>query len=525
VTHGTGVYDVTDFVQYHPGAHFLIMANGGALESWWALYNVHRAKPEIHGILTKYRIGTLRKEDRISYDDIDKDDVFAAEPERHPDLVVYSPKPLDAGTPKRLLAKSYLTPANVFYVRNHMPVPEIDPSEKDDHELTISIPGELCRDGIVTNAVSEPNEATEYCKAFGYKGPVVEQTFTLGGLRDTFKRRSVVAALFCTGFRETDIDGATGEKVTVKGKGKADKVEEASWQIGNSEWTGVRVRDVLLKMGLDEEKLFASHGDALKHPNGRPKRWYAELHGLDGFQLCVPLEVLVLIDRESLFAELQNGEPLLPDHGFPLRLIVPGFAASRSMKFIDSITIQEMESVSPWHTRMYRLFNEDVDGDGFTGITDVPKVSDEEALWHAPACLEGPINSVFMTWEKCPDGDILLKGVALGGGGKRVIKVEVSVCGEKWILADILDSIGAGWDEQVDHAKTHPEVNGYHRNWAWMGWQCKFPKSALKRKDGVVTFSCRAKNDCYDNQPPELDSVWNMRGYLVNSYDKLRVKL
>lgn len=536
VTHGDGVFDVTDFVKYHPGAHFLLMANGGALENWWQIYNVHRAKPEITGILEKYRIGTLRKEDRVTYEEIDADTPFATEPERHPELVTYAKLPLDAGTPKRILAQYYLTPPETFYVRNHMPTPEIDASEADDHEVTISIPGELLKDGTVTNSTSEKAEETPYCKAFGYDGPVVEQTFTLGELRSKFKKATVTATLFCTGFRETDIQGATGEAVSVKGKPHV--IEEPSLQVGNGRWTGVRMRDVLLSMGLDEEKLFAQDSDVLRHSNGSAKRWYAELHGLDGFQLCVPLEVLVRIDRDVLLAELQNGKPLLPDHGFPLRLLVPGFAASRSMKYIDSIQITAMESVSPWHTRMYRLFNEDVDGDGISGITDVPMVTDEEALWHAPACLEGPINSFFFTWSKCPDGDILLRGAALGGGGNRICKVQVSCCGKNWTNAHILDSKvsaeelaqgGGNWGDIVDvksKAVSHPEKHGYHRNWAWMGFEMKFPKSKIvKNKDGTVTFSCRATNDCYASQPPDIEEVWNMRGYLVNSYDKLTVKL
>lgn len=528
VTHGDGVFDVTDFVQYHPGAHYLILANGGALENWWQIYNVHRAKPEITRILEKYRIGTLREEDRVSYEEIDEDNPFAADPERHPELVVYQPYPLDAGTPKRVLAAHYYTPPELFYVRNHMPVPEVEPSEKDAHEIFISIPGELCKEGTVTNSVSEPTEATEFQKAFGYEGPIVEQTFTLRELRETFKKTTVDAALFCTGFRETDIEGACGEKVAVKGKPQT--MEEPSLQIGNGMWTGVRMRDVLLKMGLDEEKLFAQQSDVLKDPSGRAKRWYAELHGLDGFQLCVPLEVLVRIDRDCVLAEHQNGKPLLPDHGFPLRLIVPGFAASRSMKFIDSITIQDMESVSPWHTRMYRLFNEDTDGDGQVGITDVPMVTDEEALWHAPACLEGPINSVFFTWTKCEDGDIMLRGAALGGGGRRICKVQLSCDGNHWTNAEILDTHtklhkGGDWGNPADYKKTHPEMFGFHRNWSWFGWQCKFPKSKFVEKGGKVTFSVKATNDCYDSQPPEISSVWNMRGYLVNSYDKITVKL
>lgn len=53
-------------------------------------------------------------------------DPYANEPERHPALVVRTAKPFNAETPGALLAGSPLTPVDLFYVRNHLPVPHID---------------------------------------------------------------------------------------------------------------------------------------------------------------------------------------------------------------------------------------------------------------------------------------------------------------------------------------------------------------------------------------------------------------
>ena len=53
-------------------------------------------------------------------------DPYANEPERHPALVVRTLKPFNAETPGALLAGSPLTPVDLFYVRNHLPVPHID---------------------------------------------------------------------------------------------------------------------------------------------------------------------------------------------------------------------------------------------------------------------------------------------------------------------------------------------------------------------------------------------------------------
>ena len=105
---------------------------------------------------------------------------------------------------------------------------------------------------------------------------------------------------------------------------------------------------MLTSMGFDEEKLISSN-----------KAWHVHMKGVDGFCLSVPLEVFSRLDREVLLCTHQNNKPLLPDHGFPLRVLIPGFAASRSVKWIESIMIAPNESTSPWHTRMYRLFFED----------------------------------------------------------------------------------------------------------------------------------------------------------------------
>ena len=53
-------------------------------------------------------------------------DPYANEPERHPALVVRTQKPFNAETPGALLAGAALTPVDLFYVRNHLPVPHID---------------------------------------------------------------------------------------------------------------------------------------------------------------------------------------------------------------------------------------------------------------------------------------------------------------------------------------------------------------------------------------------------------------
>ena len=55
VTYKNGVYDITDFIPMHPGADKLLMAAGGSVEPFWAMYAVHLNNPVIYSMLEKYR--------------------------------------------------------------------------------------------------------------------------------------------------------------------------------------------------------------------------------------------------------------------------------------------------------------------------------------------------------------------------------------------------------------------------------------------------------------------------------------
>merc|ERR1711962_117564 len=59
VTYKDGVYDITDFIPLHPGATKLLMAAGGSVEPFWAMYAVHLNNAQVAGLLEQYRIGNL----------------------------------------------------------------------------------------------------------------------------------------------------------------------------------------------------------------------------------------------------------------------------------------------------------------------------------------------------------------------------------------------------------------------------------------------------------------------------------
>ncbi|CAH1103927.1 unnamed protein product [Psylliodes chrysocephalus] len=136
VTYKAGVYDITDFIEGHPGGDQILMAAGSSVEPFWMLYGVHE-NPHVYAILENYRIGNLIKEE-ITNLTADMSDPYSIDPKRHVALKPASIKPYNAELPPELLVESFITPNELFYVRNHLPVPDVDPNT---YELEIEIEG------------------------------------------------------------------------------------------------------------------------------------------------------------------------------------------------------------------------------------------------------------------------------------------------------------------------------------------------------------------------------------------------
>lgn len=118
---------MTDFVVNHPGGDKVLLAAGGSVEPYWAIYAQHKTA-EVMEILEDLRIGTIDENDlkkMAKTNENDENDPFSTDPQRHPALLVNSAKPFNAEVPPSLLLDSFLTPNDLFFVRNHMPVPEV----------------------------------------------------------------------------------------------------------------------------------------------------------------------------------------------------------------------------------------------------------------------------------------------------------------------------------------------------------------------------------------------------------------
>ena len=209
--------------------------------------------------------------------------------DRHPSLGVRSKEPLNAETPLELLAESLLTPNEIFYIRNHLPVP----MRLSDDTYTLRVGG----DGLKSRRLS------------------------LGDLKKRFKQHTIVATIQCTGNRRKDLMDSPSPK----------EIKGLKWEgsaIGTATWTGVLLRDVLIAAGIDESD-----------PNIRHIRFEGHDEDITGSTYGASIPVSKAMDPRGdvLLAFEMNGKELSRDHGYPLRVLVPGVAACRSVKWLKSI--------------------------------------------------------------------------------------------------------------------------------------------------------------------------------------------
>ncbi|XP_019867605.2 sulfite oxidase, mitochondrial isoform X2 [Aethina tumida] len=444
VTYKEGVYDVTNFVNEHPGGDQIMIAAGSSVEPFWLLYGIHK-NPHVFKILESLRIGNLSKSDDVSLTQ-DMSDPYAKEPLRHTALNPASKKPFNAETSPALLVENFITPNELFYVRNHLPVPDINP---DTYELEIEIEG---------------------------KGSKI---FTLDELKK-LPSKTITSTIMCAGNRRS-------EMTQVK------PVKGLNWgpaAIGNAKFTGVPLRDVLRLAGLTEKD--------------EEKNNHVLFEGEDmdatGSTYGASIPIWKALDKRGdvLLAYEMNGVPIPRDHGFPVRVIVPGVVGARNVKWLTKVIVSEKESDSHWQQNDYKGFSPSTDWD----TVDFTK---------SPAIQELPVISAICKPLDCEivkavDGYITVKGYAWSGGGQKIVRVDVTGDqGKTWHVANLLQ----------DSAQPP-------QHWSWTLWTVKIP---VDKNTKMVELWAKAVDSSYNTQPETFENIWNLRGVLSNAYHRIRVKV
>eukprot|EP00096_Caligus_rogercresseyi_P011107 TRINITY_DN4281_c0_g1_i1.p1 TRINITY_DN4281_c0_g1~~TRINITY_DN4281_c0_g1_i1.p1 ORF type:complete len:575 (-),score=90.43 TRINITY_DN4281_c0_g1_i1:175-1899(-) len=453
VTFKEGVYDITDFIAQHPGGEQLLLAGGSSIEPFWHLYAIHKNNREVYTLLEKYRIGNLDPSDVDT--DEGGEDPFSTDPKRHPVLKPLSSKPFNAEPPLQILADSYITPNDIFYVRNHLPVPVI---EEGSYELDIEGIGE---------------------------GDI---TLNLKDLKTKYPKHTIRAAIQCGGNRRTEMN----ERKPLRGlpwKGAA---------IGNAEWSGVRLSDVLASYGfLNDDKTLDKYRD-----------YHVQFEGYDvgadgnAFGASIPLSRALDPNRDVLLAYEMNGEELPRDHGYPLRVVAPGTVGVRNVKWLARIIISPTESDSHFQKKDYKSFN--------------PSVNWDNVNWEkSSAIMDMPVTSAICRPSKGEkislnkgQSSFKARGYAWSGGGSEVIRMDMSVDG------------GASWFQGRIVAKD--EKARENRHYSWVIWEADIPVAKGQREVEIIG---KAVDSNLNVQPEGFENIWNLRGMASSAYPRVKVQV
>lgn len=352
---------------------------------------------------------------------------------KNPNLLVHTQFPFNAGPPLHLLRQGYITPAPLFYVRSHGNVPQIDP---DQHRLTI------------TGLVQKPLR------------------LSLADIRSLFPKHQVTATLQCAGNRRTELSAIAP---TLGG------VPWGAEAIGNAVWVGARLKDVLELAGVESDARHAAF-TGLDHIERHP----------GGFGGSVPIEKALTPD--VLLAYEMNGEPLPPHHGFPLRVIAPGYIGARSVKWLSEISLQTEPSTNYYQAQTYKLYPPHITADTAhttTGLS-IGELSVNAAICH-------PHDGETVT-----AGTLSVQGYAMTSGGRHIARVDVSTDG------------GQCW------ATAH--ISNNTNTWAWCFWECD-----LDLKPGPYELIVRAWDSAANTQPESIAHVWNFQGYMNNAWHCINI--
>jgi DMSO/TMAO reductase YedYZ molybdopterin-dependent catalytic subunit len=201
------------------------------------------------------------------------------------------------------------------------------------------------------------------------------------------------------------------------------------------------------------------------------------------YERSLPLSTL--LGSEAILAYEVNGAQLPPQHGFPVRLVMPGWYGMTSVKWLSRVTLVDEPFDGYQMRHSYRVrHDEDEEGEPITTI--------------APRSLMVPPGIPdFLTRSRVLEaGPCQIVGRAWSGGGE-VVEVDVSTDG------------GSSW------AAAELGVHDLGR-WAWRPWSFLWDATP-----GDYLLCCRARDSAGDEQP--LEAPWNVGGYLNNAMQRVPV--
>jgi len=343
-------------------------------------------------------------------------------------LIIRSLRFYDLETPAYLL-ESWITPVNLFFVRNHMS----EPTEFDAASYPLKVSGE----------VENPLQ------------------LTLAELRN-MGHATVANTLECAG------NGRAFYQPHVPG------VQWELGAVGNAQWTGPRLKDVLTRAVVKSSGKFVAFFGLDEPPSKVPK-----------FVRGIPIEKAM--DADTLLALQMNGATLTKHHGYPVRALTPGWIGAASCKWLAEIRVLDKEYEGNFMKPGYRMPVNPVTkgGDIIGDTTPITGLNVKSLITHPQDGMKVKASHA-----------VQISGVAWAGEAD-ITAVEIS------------EDAGRTWQQT--------QLGRDQSKYAWRLWQYVWRPA----QPGEYTLMARASDNKGRTQPD--DPRWNPSGYLWNGIQRVRV--
>jgi nitrate reductase (NAD(P)H) len=365
-----------------------------------------------------------------------------------------------------LYDEGFLTSPELFYVRNHGAVPHVKDEEIPDWTFSV--------EGLVERPA----------------------TMTLKQLIDEHEQVTCPITLVCAGNRR-------------KEQNQVRKSKGFSWGaagVSTALFTGVIMADVIRRAKPTKKAKYVCMEGADKLPNGY-------------YGTSVKLNWVMDPNRGFMLAHKMNGEMLRPDHGKPLRVVIPGQIGGRSVKWLKRLTVTDTPSDNWYHIYDNRVLPTMVSPE--ESASNPKWWTDERyAIYdlstNSATCY--PAHEEQLAIKDRPE-KYRARGYAYGGGGRRVTRVEISLNkGKTWLLANIEYAEDKYRGVEKDLYGGRLDMSWRETCFCWCFWSIDIPVSELSTAQDMFV---RAMDESMNVQP--RDMYWSVLGMMNNPWFRVTI--
>ncbi|KAI9892824.1 MAG: hypothetical protein M1814_000983 [Vezdaea aestivalis] len=365
-----------------------------------------------------------------------------------------------------LFNEGFLTSPELFYVRNHGAVPEVHDQDIPHWEFSV--------EGLVEKPI----------------------TLTLAQMIRDYPQLTYPITLVCAGNRR-------------KEQNQVRKSKGFSWGpagVSTALFTGCLMSEVIKRAKPKRQARYVCMEGADKLPNGY-------------YGTCLKLNWVMDPNRGIMLAHKMNGEKLRPDHGKPLRAVVPGQIGGRSVKWLKKLIVTDEPSDNWYHIYDNRVLPTTISPEESANRPDIWK-DERYAIYdlNTNSAIAYPAHDEKLEISKA-SAIYEFKGYAYSGGGRRISRVELSLDqGKTWRLATVKYPEDQYRDADGELYGGRVDIWWRESSFCWCFWELGIPVAELVDTKDIVL---RSMDEGMAVQPKDM--YWSVLGMMNNPWFRITV--